>query len=762
MHIHSTIAPFRGESARKSFDRAQPSPDPGYSNTTPDSFLASAPKLAIAGATLGGAGLGLATQAAFGGFWGVAGAAVGAALGGYIGNQYHQLSYDAKGAISYLHKKAESNSRAEKYSESAGALTPLSGTARLANDPTGDIQRKFDSYDSSRNITGLLAEESKPDAPYRLALEMAHLRPLAEKDSLHTTFILGEGKKSLTISVDGDNAIEIDGQALTDDSIKVKHSVRFNQVIAEVNKDLLRERGWNDGQPLKLKAETRVDKNSAVFDEVQASSDQRVNERLFRWEGKTIYQIMTDRFENGDKTNDQDVDPGHPDRFHGGDWQGVLDRMDYLKDLGGDTIWLSCPYENDRDFFGSDGYHGYWPHDFREAEKSFGSKEKLKEVVRRAHEKGMKVMLDVVVNHTGYNHPGAKDPDFRDWFHRAGSRNPVSKHGLEHGSLAGLPDLAQENPEVSHYLIDVHKDWLTETDVDGFRVDAIRHVPEKFLQDFDSTMKAEKPGFVTIGEVFWNDPHYLAGYQNETQDSLFDFPLMQAVRDVFGSNPDQTLLERIEQFQEVKKHNFGQAIMDLTNKSGSSMQKLSKVLSHDHAYDNPRLLSTIMDNHDTGRFLSQAGGDKQKLKIASAFLYGVRGTPSIYYGTETGMMGQMPHNRKDMDFDGEPELREHFKSLIAMRRNSPALQLGTQQELAVTDDTYAFSRVLPGQEVLCLYNNGDESRILSVPITETQLADGDELNRLDQDGRVKVENGKVELKLPAKGYAFLNWEGATE
>ena len=469
---------------------------------------------------------------------------------------------------------------------------------------------------------------------------------------------------------------------------------------------------------------------------------------------------MTDRFESGDKSNDENTDPNHHERFHGGDWQGVLNRLDYLDELGVDCIWLSCPYENDRDFFGNDGYHGYWPHSFEGVEKKFGSKEKLKELVGKAHERGMKVMLDVVVNHTGYNHPAVRDPEFRDWFHREGARNPLSQYGLENGSLAGLPDLAHENPEVSHYLIDVHQKWLEETDVDGYRVDAVRHVPDQFLRDFDSALKSDKEGFLTVGEVFWNDPYYLASYQNETQDSLFDFPLMQAVRDVFGGNPDQTLGQRWNQFQEVKQHNFGQAVMDLTKTGGSSMEKLSKVLEKDHAYDNPRLLSTILDNHDTGRFLSHAGGDKTKLKLAAAFLYGCRGTPSLYYGTETGMSGQMGANREDMNFDGDKDLQNHFKKLIEIRSNSEALKLGTQTELLVDESTYAFSRVLPGAEVLCCYNNGEEATTMKLPLSDTQIASGDVLKRLDKEGDYKVVDGQLEIELGPKSFAFLDWSAS--
>lgn len=735
----------------RDFGNAIPSEDPSYSNTTEDKVFLKAPKSALAGAVLGGGTLGVLGQVAGGGAWAAVGATVGGALGGLLGDNFEQLKYDVSGTFHYLGKRMDSDSRYREQSVRPMLLQPLAEENRRAHDSTGDIERAFDGYDSSRNITGLFSQEGGEEEPYRVAVELAHLRPLAEKDNLHTTLKVSTGKDTLTVAT----AANVDHKP-----VRVDHSVRFNQVIFEIDKEQLHERGWTDGSALDLQAETRLDEDSPVFDSVVANTDSKPGVELFRWEGKTIYQIMTDRFQNGDRSNDQDVDPSHHERFHGGDWEGVVERLDYLQELGVDCIWLSCPYENDRDFFGTDGYHGYWPHDFETVEQKFGNKEKLKELVGKAHSKGMKVMLDVVVNHTGYNHPAVRDPEFRDWFHRQGARNPLSQYGLENGSLAGLPDLAHENPKVSHYLIDVHKKWLEETDVDGFRVDAVRHVPGDFLQKFDSAMKADKEGFLTVGEVFWNDPYYLASYQNETQDSLFDFPLMQAVRDVFGGNPDQTLGQRWSQFQEVKQHNFGQAVMELTKAGGQSMQKLSKVLEKDHAYDNPRLLSTILDNHDTGRFLSHAGGDKSKLKLAAAFLYGCRGTPSLYYGTETGMTGQMGHNREDMLFDGDPDLRDHFKKLIHLRKASKALQLGSQTELSVNETTYAFSRVLPGEEVVCCYNNGEEAATMLVPVSETQLKDGDQLRRLDAEGNAEVQEGFLKVELPAKGFAFLEWQAS--
>jgi glycosidase len=736
------------------FDKATPSMPDEVTNATPEDVFLSRPTETVLGGLLGGAGLGSTLFLAGGTAWGVAGAAIGGVAGALIGNNLPQLRYDLKVNREYQHLKSESKQKNAAYSEQT-ALKPLGREHRLADDSSGDIKRAFDGYDSSRNITGLLANEGRKTEPYRIALELAHMRPNAQEEHLASQLTLKSGSQSLTLQIQNNEAVLVNGKSLDSNQFKVNHSVRFNQINVELDKSLLREIGWKDKQPLELSAQTL--NGQEVFDEVHASTADRADGKLFRWEGKTIYQIVTDRFHNGDKSNDQNTFPDNPDRFHGGDWQGVIDKLDYLDELGTDVLWLSCPYENDRDFMGSDGYHGYWPHNFEKAEPGFGSKAKLKELVQKAHDKGMKVMLDVVVNHTGYNHPAARDPEFRDWFHREGSRNPFSQYQLERGSLGGLPDLALEKEQVARHIIDVHKSWAEESGVDGFRVDAIRHVPSDFLREFDGAMKEGRENFLTVGEVFWNDHHYLARYQKETQDTLFDFPLMQALKDVFGGNPDQGLKDRLKQFQETKEHNMGQAIMDLTKQGGSSMKKLSEVFSHDHAYENPRMLSTILDNHDTNRFLTHAGGDKSKLKLASALVFGARGTPSLYYGTESGLEGQMGANRKDMEFDADPELHQHFQNLIHLRKSSDALRLGTQTELLVEDEAYAFTRVLPGEEVVCCFNNAEVPQTLRIPLKDSQIGDGDKLRSLTDKREVVGQDGFVEVTLPAKGFAYLDW-----
>ena len=540
---------------------------------------------------------------------------------------------------------------------------------------------------------------------------------------------------------------------------------KFSHVRLDVDKAALKAVGWSDGTPLKFSA-TTLGKDGKVSDEMTALSGTAVGEGALtdgftRWEGKTVYYVVTDRFHNGDKTNDADTRPENIEAFHGGDYQGVIEKLDYLKDLGVDCIWLSCPYENDRNFFGNDGYHGYWPHDFNAAEPSFGSKEKLKELSDLAHEKGMKVMLDVVTNHTGYQHPYTQDSEKSDWYHHNGKLRWIGQNALETQDLAGLPDLALENPEVSDHVIEAHKSWLKETGVDAFRLDAVRHVPKGFSREFVESMKEENPDFFSVGEVFWRNPNHIATYQRETQESMFDFPLAYAIRNVFSGDPDRTRSERFALASEVGKHNITESVRLRTSNGDESMKLLSKALAADDLYDNPKKLMTFVDNHDMMRFMSDCKGDTKRLHNALGFLYAVRGIPSLYYGTESAMDGWGPENRKDMQWDKSPETKDVIRQLTSLRKDSAALQFGTQKELMVQDDAYALTRMRTDEQEVCVFNNAAVERTLTIPMDES-IPEGSTLKNMLAEGQAKVVDGQLEVTMPARSFAYYGWQATKD
>ncbi len=763
------------------------------------------PLQAVAGAVAGGAvGAGLGSllnnpvATALGG-------AVGLAIGAVLGNSADHIGYSLQAKGRELENRvrqagAELSGVLNSGPQNA-ALKPLGPQDLRAAQATGKLIRTYDGCDSSRDIAALYSAEQGPTEPYRFDVEVAHLRPAAEQGRLDTTLLIswGEDKGSLelpaplrgqadawklAVQIDNDKNSKLVGapEDLSDKAgelVQSRHSTVFNRIEVSLDKAALRAAGWKDGQPLRLQAVTSVDGSEAASSQIKAASNDKVDtSKIFRWEGKTVYYAVTDRFNNGDPSNDgPHVDKSSPDRFHGGDWQGVIDKLDYLKELNVDCVWLSPPYEQKRDFtnvngWTGDGFHGYWPTDFTKPEPNWGDRAKLKELVTKAHEKGMKVMLDVVLNHTGYEHPFTEDPSKKDWFHDNGNISGLGQWSMENQALAGLPDLAQENEQVSHYLMEVHKDWLQ--DVDAFRIDAIRHMPEKFLRDFNQKMHEEKPDFYSVGEAFWLNSNFVAGYQNRTTDSMFDFPLAYAVRRTFAGDESRTLKDRIALYKELKPHASQTEAyrMLLDGHKSQSMKLISDVLNNDSLYDNPAKLGTFIDNHDMVRFASDIGGDERRLEGALAFLFAVRGTPHVYYGTEVGMTGLGPSNRDDMKFDSNPEMTASYKKLSGARHNSQALQNGSQQELFVGTDTYAFSRIRPEEEVVCVFNKGEEAQTLSFPLNPESPI----LNQAHQDGQseptllkdmfggedITVVGDTVTVTLPPRGYTYLQWKAPVE
>jgi len=303
------------------------------------------------------------------------------------------------------------------------------------------------------------------------------------------------------------------------------------------------------------------------------------------WQDQIIYFIFTDRFANGDRKNDFNVKPGDPWAYHGGDLQGVIDKLDYIKDLGATTIWITPPMDNRDNAFKADfgggkmqeiwGYHGYWTKNFYAVDEHLGSMAKMKELVNKAHEKGIKVLLDIVFNHLDYDHEFAKDrknPNgkYYQWFNHNGKIQDSEWNDpwkVENGDLAELPDLNQKNEEVYRYLLDASKWWIKQTGADGFRLDTVKHVGHDFWKRYARDIKAfAGPDFLLLGEVYDGRPEVNASYIKDGLDSTFDFPFYYAIKDVFGQE--------------------------------KSMRQIGKLFEKDSVYPNPQMLSPFIDNHD--------------------------------------------------------------------------------------------------------------------------------------------------------------------
>ncbi|MNS38040.1 Beta/alpha-amylase precursor [compost metagenome] len=445
---------------------------------------------------------------------------------------------------------------------------------------------------------------------------------------------------------------------------------------------------------------------------------------------QVIYFVFTDRFHNGDKTNDANTDPKDPHAYHGGDLQGVIDKLDYIKGLGATTLWIS-PFNDNQDnaYLGKYwGYHGYWIQNFDKVDEHMGDEATLKRLVDEAHQRGMTVLFDAIVNHTGYDAPMVKDPQFDPWFHRNGGvtdwNNPYQNENYD---VAGLPDLNTENKAVLDEMTQVWADWISRTGADGFRLDTVRHVPIAFWNVFNGEMKKRFGSqFFILGEVSYHNgrtyPPYL---ENANLDALFDFPQFEAMTEVFAE--------------------------------GKSCKLLAKALELDMLYKNPGMMVTFLDSHDEKRFMTVAGGDKAKLRLALMYQFTMRGIPMLYQGIEVGMEGGGdPDNRRDMVFDQDPKLAEVTGDLIKFRRMQPALTRGDMRVLSVDDTSIAFSRRYKNEELVIVLNTAKTPRQLTVTLPAngplSQLA---VVQDVVNSAKIPVSNGQVSLKLEPQGAVIL-------
>lgn len=437
-----------------------------------------------------------------------------------------------------------------------------------------------------------------------------------------------------------------------------------------------------------------------------------------------IYLIMTDRFADGDERNNKDVDRRNPRGWHGGDIRGVISRLDYLKELGITAIWLTpwydnpdepntcaqpwCPYTN---------YHGYHAIDYYGVENHFGTMADLRELVSEARKRGIKVIQDQVANHVGVQHEWVKRPPLPNWFSPfkqntfndsvlfSPNASPAERDILLRGWFNEfLPDLNQDEPEVSRYLIQNALWWIGMTGIDGIRQDTIQYMPRTFIRDWSTTILRQYPKFYLVGEVLEMDSAHLAFFQGgktgwdgiDTKlPSVFDFNLWEASRDVFtGKKPASALRD---------------------------------VLKYDGLYPNRYRLTTLTANHDVDRFMSTPGATPEGAMMHIAFALAVRGIPQIYYGDELAMTGgHDPENRKDFPggFRGDErnaftregrtadEQRMYFdvREWIELRKKSLALRQGRTVDIEYGNDVYVFARITAGQTYVVGVNRSAETK----------------------------------------------------
>jgi len=449
-----------------------------------------------------------------------------------------------------------------------------------------------------------------------------------------------------------------------------------------------------------------------------------------------MYLVMPDRFANGDTTNDSPaISPGMHDRtrtryYHGGDLEGLRRKLPYLKQLGITAIWLNPLYDNTNALNRKetyDGkpitdYHGYGATDMYAVDEHFGDMELFRRVVDEAHGMDLKIILDMVANHTGPYHPWASDSPTPTWFHGTTENHPnntwqtwtlhdpYSPPAMRQATLDGwfidiLPDLNQDDPEVARYITQNTLWWVGMSGMDGIRQDTWPYVPRTFWRSWMNAIRKEYPALTVVGEVLDGDPSFVSFFQGGKAqydgvdgkvDALFDFPMHFVVRNAFAR--------------------------------GGSIREVPQMLARDYLYPNPNALVTLLGLHDVHRFMHEPGATTAGLKLAYTFLMTARGTPLVYYGDEIAMPGGTdPDNRRDFPggwaedgrnafeasgrTDVEQAVWSHLQTLLTLRAQRPDLRRGTTVNLHVGDQTYVYRR---GGTVVAL-NNGTSPATVTLP-----------------------------------------------
>jgi glycosidase len=439
-----------------------------------------------------------------------------------------------------------------------------------------------------------------------------------------------------------------------------------------------------------------------------------------------IYLIMPDRFANGDYSNDrvsgmkdQSLNRDSMYHRHGGDIQGVIDHLDYLKDLGVTTVWLTPVLENDMP---NRTEHGYAITDHYKVDPRQGGNETYKKLSDALHARGMKLIQDAVYNHCGLYHFFVQDPPMKDWLHQWPAYTQTSYKDQPlfdpHGAATDkkitadgwftrqMPDLNQGNPYMANFLIQNAIWCVEEFGVDGWRIDTYIYNDLDFMNRCNKALTDEYPAITMFGETWVHGTANQAYFARNTVNTSFKSNLIGVTdfqANLYGISPALT-------------QNFGWT---------EGVNKLYEILSNDFLYQDPMNNVIFLDNHDMSRFFSQVNEDREKLKMGIGWLLTSRGVPEMYYGTEILLKGYSnPDGLVRGDFWGgwkedrqnkftpqgrtneENEIFNWTRTIANFRKASSALKTGKLMQYVPQDWVYTYFRYDQNQTVMVIMNTG--------------------------------------------------------
>lgn len=461
------------------------------------------------------------------------------------------------------------------------------------------------------------------------------------------------------------------------------------------------------------------------------------------WDEARVYFIVTDRFNDGDSTNNGTLETGYaPEKaesYHGGDLKGITEKLSYLQELGINTIWITPIVDNIDWIVNEDltqtGYHGYWAQDFTKLDEHLGTTEDLDELLDEAHKHGIKVMVDIVVNHSGYARSNGTGLENFDGMLRVGDE--IGTDFLHGGSNSDLPDFKTEVQEVRDQLIAWQTAWASHTtaagnSIDYFRVDTVKHVEHETWSELKTALAEVNPYFKMIGEFYGASYNNTGDYLgNGEMDAELDFDFKSVASSLVNGNIDSA-----------------EASLEARNSALTSSVTMGQFLS----------------SHDEDGFVYSQGYDLAKGKLAASLQMTAKGIPVIYYGEEIGLSGPnafgvKDNNRYDMVFDDLTEEQQsmltHYKKLLAAREMySEVFATGTRTKVAGGDeDGYlVFRRGEGADAVYVALNTTDKAKTVTVTLdtaAEDEATVIETMTDVYSGKEYAVEGNTIQITIPS-------------
>ena len=466
------------------------------------------------------------------------------------------------------------------------------------------------------------------------------------------------------------------------------------------------------------------------------------NQRVGFSNADVLYMLMPDRFASGSSANDQIKgfntyvnDRSQPSLRHGGDLEGIRQHLDYFNQLGVTALWFTPVLENNSpDNNGFSTYHGYATTDYYKVDPRFGTNEEYKRLIDEAHQHGLKVVMDMIFNHCGFEHPWVADMPAADWFNLPGwlkesqgksdprgtsflqtsyKLTPVVdpyaskvdlKETVEGWFVPTMPDLNQKNPHVMNYLIQNSIWWIETVGIDGIRMDTYPYADAEGMAKWMKILDEEYPNFNTVGETWVTEPAYTATWQKESK-------LAKA----------NSYLKTVMDFSFYDKINI--AKNEETDPWWNGLNRIYNSLVYDYLYPNPSSVMAFIENHDTDRFLGN-GTDTLALKQALALLLTINRTPQLYYGTEVLMNGtkEVTDGNVRKDFPGgfpgdkkncftkegrtnaENAMFDWCSRILHWRQGNEVVTKGKQTQFIPYNGIYVIARQYLGRTVMTILN----------------------------------------------------------